>query len=85
MNTTILLDLQEQVRALPAVGKPIERVELMYAVGYWIVALKEPLEMEFWLARFAAELEAKHVDIHPSVCRAYLHFYVNAARNQVFS
>lgn len=85
MNTTILLDLQKQVRALPATGKPIERVELFSALGACLAAIHEPLEREFWLERFAAELDAKHVDVHPLICRAYIHSFVNAARKQVFS
>lgn len=85
MTTTILLDLQRQVRALPDTGQPVERVELFSTVGYWLATLAEPLEQEFWLERFAAELDAKHADIHPLITRAYLHSFMNAARKEVFA
>lgn len=85
MNATILLDLQRQVRALPATGQPVERVELFSRVGAALAAIPDQLVREFWLERFAAELETKHVDVDPLVCRVYLHSFMNAARKAVFA
>lgn len=85
MHTTILMDLRKQVRALPAVGKPMERTELFMNIGYWICDVKDPLEREFWTKIFIAELEAKHPDIMPLMCRAYVLAYIEAARKQVYA
>lgn len=85
MNTTILMDLRKQVRALPSVGMPVQRTELFMNVGYWICDLKDPLEREFWVNIFIAELEAKHPDVMPLMCRAFVLAYVEAARKEVFA
>ena len=85
MHTTILMDLRKQLRALPAVGGPVGRTELFMNIGYWICDVKDPLEREFWTKIFIAELEAKHPDIMPLMCRAYVLAYIDAARKQVYA